>query len=88
MARLEVRVQPGASRTEIGAVHTGVWTVRVSAPPLDGRANKAVCRLVAKQLGVRPSSVTVARGAHARDKLLEIEGLSSEELQARIRQSQ
>ena len=48
--------------------------LRVKAPPVDGRANAAACRLVAKRLGIPPSRVKVVRGESARDKLLEIEG--------------
>jgi hypothetical protein len=87
MARLEVRVQPRASHEQIGAVRQGVLTVRVSSPPLDGRANKAVCRLVAGHLGVASSRVRLVRGARARTKLLEIDGLTQSELEARLGQS-
>jgi uncharacterized protein (TIGR00251 family) len=83
-ASLEVRVQPGATRQEIGDLREGVLTVRVNQPPLDGRANKAVCQLVAKHLGIAPSHVSIKRGAHSRSKLLEIRGLSPEELTRRL----
>ena len=84
--RLPVRVQPGASRNEIGGWRDAVLSVRVTAPPLDGRANKAVCKLVAKRLGVAPSRVSVVAGEHGRNKLLEIDGLTSEELAQRLAQ--
>jgi uncharacterized protein YggU (UPF0235/DUF167 family) len=47
----------------------------VVAPPLDGRANDALCRLVADRLGVRASRVCVVRGHRSRDKLLQVEGI-------------
>jgi uncharacterized protein YggU (UPF0235/DUF167 family) len=56
-------------------VRDGVLLVRVSAPPLEGRANRAVRRLLADWLGVAPSSVTVVRGERSRDKLIEIDGV-------------
>jgi len=80
VGRIAVRVQPRASRDEIAGEREGVLAVRVKAPPVDGRANEAVRRLVAKRVGVPPSRVRVVRGESARDKLLEIEGRDSDEL--------
>jgi len=53
----------------------GVLRVRVSAPPVDGKANKALCRLIAKRVGVAPSRVSVVRGEKSRDKLVRVEGV-------------
>ncbi|HEX8714993.1 MAG TPA: DUF167 family protein, partial [Solirubrobacteraceae bacterium] len=58
----------------------GVLLVRVTAPPLDGRANAALCRLVAKRAGVGVRSVSVVRGATSRDKVVRVDGLSPDEL--------
>ena len=49
--------------------------MRVMAPPLDGRANDAVCRLLARALGVRASDVTILRGERTRDKVVAIDGV-------------
>jgi uncharacterized protein (TIGR00251 family) len=81
MARLSVRVQPGSSADEIKAFRDGVLVVRVSAPALEGRANRAACKLLAKRLGVPPSAVTVIRGERSRDKLIAVDGLEQEQLQ-------
>jgi uncharacterized protein YggU (UPF0235/DUF167 family) len=62
----------------------GVLRVRVTAPPVEGEANRAVSALVARALGVRPSAVTVARGTRGRDKLIRVEGLSRAEVEARL----
>jgi len=84
MARLSVRVQPGASRDQVRELRDdGVLLLRVSAPALEGRANKAVCKLLAKAIGVPPSRVRVVRGEHSRDKLIEVDGLDQEELSRR-----
>ncbi|HEU4979166.1 MAG TPA: DUF167 domain-containing protein [Solirubrobacteraceae bacterium] len=69
--RLRVRVTPRAARDELAGVRDGVVLVRVTAPPADGRANEAVCRLLARSLGVPPSRVSVVRGHSAREKTLE-----------------
>lgn len=58
-----------------------VW---VTAPPTDGQANDAVCRLIAKALKVAPSHVGVARGEASRDKVLEVVGMTSEAIQAAL----
>lgn len=75
MARIAVRVYARARRDEIGGVRDGVLAVRVSAPALEGRANRAVCRVVADCLGVAPTQVTIARGERSRDKVLEAHGI-------------
>ena len=82
---LRVRVQPRASRDEIVGQRDGALVVRLTAPPAEGRANKALCRLIAGRLGIAPSRVNLAGGARSRDKLLQIEGLTSAEVTAALR---
>jgi uncharacterized protein len=74
-ATIAVRVQARARRDEIVAARDGVIVVRVTAPALEGRANRAVCRLVADRLGVAPGQVAIIRGERYRDKLLEVSGV-------------
>lgn len=74
-ARIAVRVQAAARRDEIVGIRDGVVVVRVTAPAIEGRANQAVCRLIAKQLRVGRSSVAVARGGRSRDKVITVEGV-------------
>jgi uncharacterized protein (TIGR00251 family) len=80
VGRLAVRVQPRARRDEIAGERGGSLLVRVRAPPLEGKANAAVCRLLAKRLGLAPGRVAVVRGVSSRDKLVEIEGIEADEL--------
>jgi uncharacterized protein (TIGR00251 family) len=79
MARLAVRVQPRARRDEIVGERDGVVLIRVTAPPVEGKANAAVCRLLANRLGLARGKVAVVRGASARNKVVEIEGLEADE---------
>jgi uncharacterized protein (TIGR00251 family) len=72
---LRVRLQPRARRDEVVGEREGRILIRVTAPPVDGRANAALCALIAKAAGVAPSRVAVVRGQGARDKLVRVEGV-------------
>jgi uncharacterized protein len=82
MAELRVRLQPRARRDEVVGERSGAVVIRVTAPPVDGRANDALCRLIAKRAGVAPSKVSVVRGHGARDKLIRVEGVEEPALRA------
>lgn len=84
MGQLRVRLQPRAKREQIVGMREGALIVRVTAPPVDGKANAALCRLLARTLGVAPSAVAVARGRASRDKLLEVDGVETEILLQRL----
>lgn len=57
-----------------------VLRIRVRAKPEGGKANDAVCRLLARALGVPPSAVTIARGASSREKLMQVQGLEDADI--------
>ncbi len=79
--RITVRVKPRASTNRVeGLDADGVILVRVTAAPVGGAANEAVIRTLAKALGLRRSQVTLIRGARSRNKVVEVEGLSQEEI--------
>jgi uncharacterized protein len=69
---LSVLVQPSARRPGIVGRHGDSVKLRVAAPAEAGRANRAVCDLVASVLGTRPADVTVATGTSSRHKRLAI----------------
>lgn len=86
---LFLKVTPNASRDEIGEIVAdvdgqGQLVVRVRAAPEKGKANKAVVKLLAKQLGFRASAITVLKGETSRQKQVSIADLSEEELKARL----
>ena len=74
-ATIAVRVRAGANRDEVAGVLDGVLLVRVAAPAHEGRANRALCRLLAERLGIAPSRVVIARGQRSREKLVEVDGI-------------
>jgi uncharacterized protein len=84
MGDLKVRVQPRAKRTEVAGEREGAIVIRVNAPPVDGRANEAVCRLIAKRLGVAAGAVHVVRGQTAREKVVRIDGIDAAHARAAL----
>lgn len=82
--RLRVRLTPRASREEVTLKPDGTLVVRVSAPPVDGRANDALERAVASALRVAPSRVRLVRGARSRDKTVQIDGLDANAVRERL----
>lgn len=62
----------------------GRIVARVTAPAHEGRANKALCRLVAKQLRTAPSNVVIVRGARSREKLIRVDGMDQEAVNAAL----
>jgi uncharacterized protein (TIGR00251 family) len=74
---LRVRVKPRASHDAIEGVREGALVVRLTAPPVEGAANAALARVLAKALGLPPSAIALARGAKGRDKLVEIAGATT-----------
>lgn len=84
-ATIEIRVRPRARRNEIVGERAGALLIDVTAPPHDGKANEAVCRLIAKSAGVPQSSVSIARGTRGRDKLIRVAGINEPELRRALR---
>jgi uncharacterized protein YggU (UPF0235/DUF167 family) len=89
VASLAVRLTPRGGRDQIDgwiqdADGRPMLKVRVAAPPLEGEANAALIRLLAKALGVPRSAVTLAAGDTARIKRLDIAGLTPADLTARL----
>lgn len=81
---LRVKVQPRASLTAIGEPAGDFLKVRVTAPPVDHAANEAVLDLLADRLGLRRGAVRLLRGATSRQKVVQITGLTPEQVLARL----
>lgn len=82
--RLRLRVAPGAARSAVVGRHGDAWKVRVAAPAERGRANDAVVTLLAESLHVTRPDVRVVAGLTARDKVVELSGLTLEEAERRL----
>ena len=74
--RFDVLVQPRASRARIGPIHGDRLKVAITAPPVDGAANEAVTKLLAKSLGCPRASVAIVRGTSSRRKTIHVRGVT------------
>jgi uncharacterized protein len=81
---LHVRLQPRARRDEVVGERGDLVVIRVTAPPVDGKANAALCGLVARAAGVASSRVAVVRGQTSRDKVVRVEGIEEAALRAAL----
>jgi len=69
-----VRVQPGASRTEVAGLHAKELKLRLKAPPVEGKANEALLEFLAETLRVRRSQCRLVRGEKSRSKIVLVKG--------------
>ncbi len=72
---IDVLIQPRSSKDEIVDMHEGRLKIKISAPPVHGKANERLTEVLAKALGVPKSSVEIARGASSKLKTLKIYGI-------------
>jgi uncharacterized protein YggU (UPF0235/DUF167 family) len=80
-----VRVTPRGGRDAIdGWTDDGILRVKVAAAPADGKANEAVARVMARAAGVPISHVRIVSGASSRTKVIELDGLTAEQLRERF----
>lgn len=87
MARVTLRVQPGASRDRVVGQHGDGWKIAVQAPPVDGKANAACIALLAELCGVAKSQVVLVHGAASRTKTFEIAEVAADEIERRLAQA-
>ena len=83
-ATVSVRVVPRASREGVAGFEGGVVRIRLNAPPVEGQANDALVRFLAKAVGVPRSRVTLVTGERGRSKIVRVAGVTREELMAAL----
>jgi uncharacterized protein (TIGR00251 family) len=84
MARLTVKVHPRARRTAVAGRFGEAWKLDLAAPPVDGKANEECVRFFSELAGVPKSCVRIVTGATSRIKIVEVDGISQEALEARL----
>jgi uncharacterized protein (TIGR00251 family) len=82
--QIRLHVQPRAKRCEISGVHNGALKIKVTAPPVDDAANRAVIEYLADRLGIPRSRLSILSGARSRNKILDIKGMSLENFHKRL----
>jgi uncharacterized protein (TIGR00251 family) len=78
---LKIHLLPRAFRDEICGLHGNAIRVKVTAPPIEGKANKALRRFFAEKLNLAVEQIEIVAGERSRDKTLRISGLSRVEIQ-------
>jgi uncharacterized protein (TIGR00251 family) len=81
---LAVRVQPRASKEEVAGLAEGSVRIRLTSPPVEGKANESLLKFLSKRLGVPKSALELAAGEHGRSKLVRVSGLGRDEAYARL----
>ena len=84
MTGVEIRLQPRGGRDAVVGERDGAVLIRISAPPVDGKANAALIAFVAKRLGVPKGSVTIVRGEAARNKVIRVDGRAAEDVRSTL----
>ena len=73
MTTLRISVKPKSRDASLTQRQDGTWVATLRSPPVDGKANDELCRLVARHFGVRPSQVRIKSGAAARTKTVTVD---------------
>lgn len=72
MGRIKFRIIPNARKTELAGEYANAVKIKLSAPPIEGKANAELIKYLSKSLGVSKSSITFVSGETSKDKMLEI----------------
>lgn len=82
--KISLRVYPNAGRNEVIGITDGVLQVKVSAPPVKGKANRELIDFLSRISGVGKSRISIMKGHTSRNKVIAVDGLSREELLERL----
>lgn len=79
-----MQVHPNARCNEVQGEKDGIWQLRIAAPPVRGRANQELVRFLSDVLQISKSNLEIEKGLNGRRKLIDISGLSLEQVRARF----
>jgi uncharacterized protein (TIGR00251 family) len=82
--RLEVYIQPRASKTALAGMHDGLIKIRIAAPALENAANRALIDFLAQRLGIAKRCVRIVSGSASRRTVLEIDGVTADVIAAAL----
>lgn len=83
---LRVRVNPKSARNQIVGLQDGVLHLKLTAPPVDGAANKACADYLSRILGLRKSQISLISGDKSREKVFRVTDVSQEDLDKLVRE--
>ncbi|MGI6587570.1 MAG: DUF167 domain-containing protein [Peptococcia bacterium] len=83
--RFKIKVQPRASRNEITGWQGEILKIRLTAPPVDGEANKVCLKFLADFFAVSRRQISIISGLKSRNKTIEITGLTLDEFRQRLK---
>lgn len=85
--KISLRVVPGAAKSELAGLTSGVLRIKIAAPPLKGKANKELISFLSRLLGIPKGALTIIKGHTSRDKVIAIDDLSQDEVTRRLSSS-
>ena len=77
--RFSAIIQPRSSKNEVTGLYNNALKIRLTSPPVDGKANKACMIFFAKWLGVSPSKISIVQGLSSKNKIIEVDGLTEKQ---------
>jgi len=86
-ARILIQAHPGAKKSAVVRFEAGVWHIKVAAPPVEGKANRALIEFLSDVLDVPKSRISIEKGAASRRKLVVVEGMTPGLVAARLNDS-
>lgn len=84
LVRLDIYAQPGAKAPGVVGEFNACLKIKISSPPVDGAANKALTEFIAQKLGIRARDVVLIQGESSRHKIFEIRGLEPSEISRKL----
>jgi uncharacterized protein len=85
--RIAVQGHPGAKRNEVVRFEAGVWHIKIAAPPTEGKANKELIEFLSEVLDISKSRISIDKGTTGHRKLIELEGMTKETAEERLRKA-
>ena len=82
--KIWVQVHPNARGNEVQGEKDGIWQLKIAAPPVRSRANQELVRFLSDVLQISKSDLEIEKGLRGRRKLIDISGLSLEQVRARF----
>ena len=81
---IRVQVQPNAGENKVMHIDSGVWHLKIAAPPVKGKANRELVKFLSDILGIKKGDVVIEKGATNRRKTIAVRGLAPEQITARL----